>query len=341
MHNEFHFYLEFSMKQNRRYFAWITLIIGLASFNIAMAQVCPQRGDLADEYCDANRDMVADAPRATVNPNKIVLGFSAIEDTNSAVRTYGPLMDYLRTCLKKEVEMFPPTREGAVMEAQRTGIVHIGQYATGATMMAVNFAGVVPFAAKGKDGAGRFDSYTLKLIVKSDSNFKQINDLRDKKIAHTSQTSNSGNLAPRALFPDQGLKPDLDYKVEFSGSHEKSIIGVKLGLYDGAAIASDVLSRLIAKGEVAAKDFRVVYESEPFPPDAFAMSHNLEPKLQAQIRKCFGDYKASDHVSKFLEGNNRFYPVQYRADWQIVRLIAKVSGRSPTREAYLKLTEKK
>ena len=38
-------------------------------------------------------------------------------------------------------------------------------------------------------------------------------DLKGKRIAHTSPSSNSGNLAPRALFPKIGLTPDTDYKV--------------------------------------------------------------------------------------------------------------------------------
>lgn len=317
------------------------LAFGLLSVSTAGAQTCENRGELDAQYCDLNRDLVADVPKTPINPPKLVLGISSVEDAYTARRTYAPLMDYLAICLKKDIEMYPPVREGLVLEAQRNNIVHIGQYATGGTMYAVNFAGAIPFAGKGHESAGRTDIYTLKLLVRADSPVKQAADLKGKRIAHTTQSSNSGNLAPRALFPELGLTPDVDYKVEFSGGHDKSIIGVKLGLYDAAAIASDVMERLIAKGEIKASDFRVIYQSDPFPTDAFAMSSTLDPKLQGQIRKCFTDFHFPETMSKQLEGTNRFYPLEYKKDWSVVRLIAKAAGNAPNRANYQKILDKK
>jgi phosphonate transport system substrate-binding protein len=288
------------------------------------AAACAHQGELDKIYCDADRNLLADAPANSTNPAKIVMAISSVEDAAIARKTYIPLMDSLSTCLKRDVELYPPVREGAVLEGQRNGTVHIGQYSTGATMYAVNYAGAIPFAGKGKDSEGRSDSYTLRLIVRADSAFKKPQDLKGRKLAHTSATSNSGNLAPRALFPELGLKPEVDYQVEFSGGHDKSIQGVKLGLYDAAAIASDVMLRVIARGDAKASDFRILYESEPFPTDAFAMSHHLDPKLQAQIRKCFLDFKFPDTMSRVLENNNRFFPLEYRRDWQLVCLSARL-----------------
>lgn len=315
--------------------------VGWLTAHGAFAATCENQGELDTLYCDANRDLVADTPRPGSNPKKIVLGISSVEDAYTARRTYAPLFDHLATCLKRDIEMYPPTREGLVLEAQRNSIVHIGQYATGGTMYAVNFAGAIPFAGKGRESAGRTDHYTLKLLVRADAPFKQPSDLKGKKIAHSTQSSNSGNLAPRALFPELGLKPDVDYKVEFSGAHDKSIVGVKVGLYDAAAVASDVLDRLIAKGDIKTTDFRVLYESDPFPTDAFAMSANLDAKLQNQIRNCFLEFKFPDTMSKQLEGTNRFYPLEYKRDWSVVRLIAKAAGNAPSKANYQKILDKK
>lgn len=318
--------------------SWVALFFVVSG---AQAQSCANRGELDEIYCDANQDLLADRPKVSVNPEKIVLGISAIEDANTAKRIYGPLVSYLATCLKKEVEMFPPVREGAVLEGQRSGAIHIGHYSTGGMLYAVNFAGAAPFAGKGQDKLGHADSYTLKLLVRADSPAKKVVDLKGKRVAHTSQASNSGNLAPRALFPEVGLRPDIDYKVEFSGAHDNSLTGVKLGLYDAAAVASDVMDRMIAKGEIKASDFRVLYESENFPTDGFAMSSNLEPALQGKISKCFTDFRFPESMSRALEGNNQFFPLDYRKDWSVVRLIAKASGSAPTKENYQKILLKK
>lgn len=320
--------------------SWLALLL-LAVSGGAQAQTCAHRGELDELYCDANQDLLADSPAVGVNPVKIVLGMTGIEDAGTAQRTYGPLVSYLAGCLKKEVEMFPPVREGAVLDAQRNGTVHIGHYATGGMLYAVNFAGAIPFASKGDDKIGHADSYTLRLLVRADSAAKTVADLKGRRVAHTSQASNSGNLAPRVLFPVRGLKPDVDYKVEYSGGHDMSITGVKLGLYDAAAVASDVMDRMVAKGEIKASDFRVLYESESFPTDAFAMSSKLDPALQAKISQCFTDFKFPESMSRSLGGNNRFFPLDYRKDWGVVRLIAKVSGNAPTKENYQKVLHKK
>jgi phosphonate transport system substrate-binding protein len=310
---------------------------GLSLTSPATAQSCPHRGDLDTTYCDADKDLVADAPASTVNPQRLFVGISQTEDAMTARKTYSGFLDYLGSCLKREVLLFPSVGESAVLEGMRTGQVHIGQFATGGTMYAVNFAGGVPFAGKGTSNVGRIDTYTLMLIVRSDSAYRKPADLVGKRIAHTSASSNSGNLAPRALFPQLGLRPEQDYKVEYSGKHDKSIMGIALGLYDGAAIASDVFERLIAKGEIKRNQFRVLFESEPFPPDAFVYRHDLNPKLAGEIRKCFAEFKFPESMSKALENNDRFYPVNYPVDWKLVRTIAKVSGTQMDRAAYDKL----
>jgi phosphonate transport system substrate-binding protein len=310
------------------------LLAGLCFSAFAQAQICPYRGDLDEGYCDANRDLVADSPVAGKNPDRLIVGVSSVEDAQTAMKTYSPLIDHLKTCLKKDVQLHPPVGESNVLEGMRTGQVHVGQFATGATMYAVNFAGGVPFAGKGPSSTGKRDTYTLMLIVKADSSYQKPSDLKGKQIAHTSATSNSGNLAPRALFPELGLTPEKDYKVVFSGKHDKSIMGVQLGLYDAAAVASDVFERLIAKGDIKRNQFRVVYESEEFPPDAFSYAHDLDPKLAGEIKRCFYDFRFPESMSKQLENNDRFFPVDYAKDWKLVRLIAKASGTQMSKAAY-------
>lgn len=316
-------------------------MLGLGAVSSVQAQACANRGELEPPYCDANNDMVADVPAKTVQPKTLVLGVGNVEDLMTATKIYNPLVSHLSSCLKQEVMLYPGVGEGNMMEALRTDKVHLAQFSTGVMGYAVHFAGAVPFAGKGVDKLNKRDSYTLMLIVPAGSGARKPVDLVGKKIAHASETSNSGNLAPRVLFPEIGLVPDKGYKVEFSGKHENSIRGVALGLYDGAAVASDILERMIASGEVRRDQFRVVYESDPFPTDAFALAHNLDPKLAGSIRHCFSEFRFPDSMARLLEGNNRFFPVNYAADWRIVRTIAKASGKQIDRAGYEKVLNAK
>src|SRR5207247_3623757 len=134
----------------------------------------------------------------------------------------------------------------AEMEAMRSGRLHIAGFSTGPTGFAVNLAGAVPFAVKGNET--ELQGYRLVAVVKAASPYHKLSDLKGRRIAHTSPSSNSGNLAPLALYPAEGLVPNQDYKPIMSGGHDKSALGVASGDYDMGGVASDVYERLVTRG---------------------------------------------------------------------------------------------
>src|SRR3546814_15035934 len=89
--------------------------------------------------------------------------------------------------------------------------------------------------------------YTLQVYTRKDSGIDSMADLKGKRVAHTSPTSNSGNLAPRALFPKLGVTPGKDYKVVYSGSHDQSMLGVVAGDYDAPPFDSAGVERMAAR----------------------------------------------------------------------------------------------
>ncbi len=208
------------------------------------ADTCKNRGELDVMYCDANDDMVADAPtdpKKWKNPSTIVFTYTPVEDPAVYENIFKPFTTHLAACLNKKVVFYQVQSNAAEIEAMRSGRLHVGGFSTGPTAFAVNLAGAVPFAVKGT--AKEFQGYNLIVIVKASSPYQKLSDLKGKKIAHTSPSSNSGHLAPMSLFPAQGLTPDKDYKIIFSGKHDQSVMGVNSGDYDAAAVASDVFHR--------------------------------------------------------------------------------------------------
>jgi phosphate/phosphite/phosphonate ABC transporter binding protein len=142
----------------------------------------------------------------------------------------------------------------------------------------------VPFAIKGYEKD--FQGYNLIVVVKKDSPFQKLSDLKGKKVAHTAPSSNSGHMAPMALFPAQGLTPEKDYKIIFSGKHDQSVLGVNSGDYDAAAVASGRLPPHGHAGQIKEENFRVIYRSAKFPTSSFAYAHDLEtgvPRQDAQV----------------------------------------------------------
>ena len=295
---------------------------------------CPNRGDLDVMYCDANKDLVADPPtdpKKFRDPNTLVFAFTPVEDPSIYEKLFQPFMGYLSQCVGKKTVFFAVQSNSAEIEAMRSGRLHIAAFSTGPTNFAVNIAGAVPFAIRGTEKGP--EGVSIQLIVRKDSPYKTITDLKGKKVAHTSPSSNSGNLAPRALFPGLGLTPDKDYQVIFSGKHDQSILGVKSGDYDAAPVASDVLQHMIERGVVKADDFTILYTSEKFPTDSYAYAHDLEPKLADKIKRCFFDYRIPPEMAKGL-GGDRFLPASYQKDWEVVRKVSVAAGQNLGRSGY-------
>lgn len=202
-----------------------------ALFSIAAsAQTCAHRGQLDDLYCDADRDMLADPPTDKSkwkNPSTLIFTYTPIEDPAVYQKIFAHFQEHLGTCTGRKVVYYQVQSNAAQIEAMRAGRLHLGGFSTGSTGYAVNLAGAVPFAVKGDASGPR--AYRMAVIVKADSAFQKLTDLKGKKIAHASPSSNSGNLAPRSLLPAEGLAPDKDYKPLYSGKHDQSIMGVNSG----------------------------------------------------------------------------------------------------------------
>ena len=218
---------------------------GLAFAGTALAEddACPHRGDLDAIYCDADNDMVADPPtdpKKFRDPKTLVFAFTPVEDPTVYEKLFQPFMGHLSQCVGRKTVFFAVQSNAAEIEAMRSGRLHIAAFSTGPTNFAVNIAGAVPFAIRGTEKGP--EGVSINMIVRKDSPYQQLADLKGKNVAHTSPSSNTGNLAPRALFVEQGLTPDKDYKVVYSGKHDQSILGVKSGDYDAAPVASDCCS---------------------------------------------------------------------------------------------------
>jgi phosphonate transport system substrate-binding protein len=306
-----------------------------------VALECKHRGDLDAMYCDENKDLVADTPKDSKklkNPNTIVFTYTPVEDPAVYEKIFQPFTQDLGKCLDKRVVFYQVNSNAAEIEAMRSGRLHVGGFSTGPTAFAVNIAGAVPFAVKGTEK--EYQGYNLLVVVKKASPFTKLSDLKGKKVAHTSPSSNSGHMAPLALFPAEGLTPDKDYKILFSGKHDQSIMGVNSGDYDASAVASDVYHRMASRGQIKEDDFRIIYKSNKFPTSSFAYAHDLDPALAKKLVKCFYDYRFTPEMVKAFDGADRFFPVNFQKDWEVVRQVSAGTGEAFNRSAYEKQTAK-
>ena len=317
--------------------AFLTLVV-----TSAFAQdACKSRGELDTPFCDEDGDLLADPPkdaRKLRDPDTIFFTNSPLDDIGAFKKLMQPFVDHLEKCVGRKVRYYDVYSSAAAIEAMRSGRMTVGTMSSGDTAFAVNVAGAIPYGIRG-DANGP-QGYQLWMIVKKSSPYQKLADLKGKKIAHTAPSSNSGNLAPRALFPAEGLVPEKDYTVVFSGRHENSVTGVASGDYDAAPIAHDILIRMAERNVVKMDDFRIIWKSPNFAPGGLLMAHDLKPALAKKVRDCTYDFKFPPEMQKGFQGADRWLPIDYKRDWEIVRRVASESGQSFTRAAFDKEKER-
>ena len=316
------------MKMLKRLTSLLMFVMLLAVAAPAMADECSYRGLLDAQYCDEDRDLVADGaqPGNCKDPSTLVFTYTPVEDPAVYQDLFDDFMAHMKKVTGKNVMYYTVHSNSAQVEAMRSGRLHVAGFSTGPTGYAVNLAGYVPIAVKGD--ADAFQGYNLIVVVKKDSPIQTLADLKGKKVAHTSASSNSGNLAPRALFPPLGLVPDEDYTVVYSGKHDQSVMGVAHGDYDAAPVASDVYDRMVRAGRVKEGELRVIYTSARFPTSSFGYSSQLCPELREKIVEAFNTYSYTEAMKTAFDGADRFYPITYKTDWAVIRDIAEATGTS-------------
>ncbi|ODN69153.1 phosphate/phosphite/phosphonate ABC transporter substrate-binding protein [Methylobrevis pamukkalensis] len=290
---------------------------------------------LDSRYQDADGDLIADVPTdasALVDPDTLIFAYTPVEDPAVYADVWAGFLDHMKEVTGKEVQFFPVQSNAAQIEAMRAGRLHVAGFNTGSNPLAVACAGFRPFAMMAsKDD--RF-GYEMEIITYPGSGIEKVEDIKGKKMAFTSETSNSGFKAPSALLGSQfGMEAGRDFEPVFSGKHDNSILGVANKDYPAAAIANSVKARMLARDVVKADQLSVIFTSETFPTTGYGVAYNLKPELQEKIKEAFFSFNWEG--SKLLEEfqtseppQEKFMPITFKDNWSVIRQIDAATGVS-------------
>jgi phosphonate transport system substrate-binding protein len=281
---------------------------------------------LDSRFQDADGDMVADMPTdrsKQIDPATLVFAYTPVEDPAVYAKVWKGFLEHMEKVTGKKVQFFAVQSNAAQIEAMRAGRLHVAGFNTGGNPIAVACAGFKPFAmmAHADDSFG----YEMEIITYPGSGIEKVQDLKGKKLAFTSETSNSGYKAPSAILKaEYGLEARKDFEPVFSGKHDNSVLGVANKDYPAAAIANEVMQRMIARGVVKADQIKSIYKSQTFPTTGYGVVYNLRPELQEKIKEAFFSFpwKGSALAEEFGKaGESKFIPITFKKHWEVIRKI--------------------
>ncbi len=277
-------------------------------------------------YTDADGDLLADIPTDPadqIDPDTLIFAYTPVEDPAVYATVWDGFLKHMESVTGKTVQFFPVQSNAAQIEAMRAGRLHIAGFNTGSNPLAVACAGFRPFAMMASED-GSF-GYEMEIITYPGSGIEKVEDIKGKKLAFTSETSNSGFKAPSALLKGEfGLVAGTDFEAVFSGKHDNSILGVANKDYPAASIANSVMARMIERDVIKADQIVSIYKSQTFPTTGYGTVYNLKPELQDKIKEAFFSFpwEGSALAEEFSKsGEAKFIEIEHKRDWDVVRKI--------------------
>src|SRR5206468_1193003 len=120
--------------------------------------------------------------------------------------------------------------------------------------------------------------------------------------------------------PEEELRALQEGRLHIAGVNTGNIPAAvnQCGFVPFCNLASDILTRAVANGEIKKEQYRVIYESEDFPTAGFGYLCTLKPELAAKVKDAFFsfEWKGTGVEKEFAASQqSKFMPVSYKKDF--------------------------
>lgn len=209
--------------------------------------------------------------------SQIRMAVRGSEDDPRMARRWSAYSDYLKAATGLPVKLYESSDYNGTIQALSSGQVDIATIAGGgyANVDAQVGDKVTPILTV-RQAEGDMGYYSA-LLVKADSPFRTIQDLKGRSLGYVDFNSTSGYLYPRAMMREQGIDPDSFFgKTSFAGGHTQAVMALENGQFDATIInvaggdpehgfSTGAHFTMARRGLVDLDDFRIIWTVGPVP----------------------------------------------------------------------------
>ncbi|MFV8830193.1 phosphate/phosphite/phosphonate ABC transporter substrate-binding protein [Alkalihalobacterium sp. APHAB7] len=300
--------------------------IGLIILSIVFLVACGSKDtatpqtETAGTNTDSNSSEVQDE-RADW-PEKVRFAVTGIEGLEELQRQFGPFKELLEDLTEVEFEFFALSDRvisATAMEYGQVDMILAGPSEYAQIKSASPDA--EPLAALERD------QYHTVVIVHEDSDMKEVEDLKGKKVAMKDVGSTSGHIGPSAMLLEEGL--DLDRDVEIMLLGDARIDAFKNGDVDALATGVRDFAKMVE--EDGEGQYRILLEGPPLPQDPFVASGELPESFRTEFARILLEHQ--DEILEailFSEDNKKYNTAKIvpitDADYDLMRETYRVLG---------------
>ena len=261
---------------------------------------------------------------AVSTPDKPIIRFGVIPRYNPLVmyKRYQPILDYLtaETPYRFELKISRDYPEAVrFLQQGTTQISSLGDVTFAEANLRYQAVPILkPLNSEGKP------FYRSAIIVRADSPLSSVTELRGKKMAFGSLHSTSGNLIPRYLLWDNGVRMQELKSFSNLQHHDAVAKAVLKGQFDAGAVKDVVAEKYKSHG------LRILAWSNPIPAVPFVVRRDTSPLVVKAITQALLKLDRNNPRHREImktwddEFNNGFVPAQQSDYAMIFRMISDI-----------------
>lgn len=217
-------------------------------------------------------------------------GITSAENESDTLARWDGFAQHMQRKLGVRVTVHRGSDYAAVVEALHSRRIEFGRMGPAAYARAVQVMGenIVP-VARDMDLDGEV-GYRSAVVVRADSPFRTLDDLRGRTLAFADPNSASGFQAPTYFMTKEGKSPAAFFgRTGFAGNHETAVLAVVNRQFDAAATwwnnqARSNVTRMEEKKMIETGAVRIVWTSPQIPNSPWVMR-----RLPADLAKAYTD----------------------------------------------------
>jgi len=210
------------------------------------------------------------------------LGLTPVQPAPTMRRAMEPLASYLGDAVGRRIELVVTQSYDDLRKRLLAGEL---DFASLPPLQVVRARNTIPnlrtIAASAFDGAATYQAY---LLVRTNSGFERLEQLRNKRICYVDPGSASGYLMPRHFLRSKGLDPDRFFvSHHFSRTQPGVLRDLLAKRCDVAAAYSEY--RIARKEGIPTSAVKILAITGDLPNDCICAAPHLSPKLFTQLQQ--------------------------------------------------------